>query len=230
MKTWGYCRISKNKQSIARQVRNISRLYPDAEIIEEAFTGTKIQGRKELDKMLKKVKSGDTIVFDSVSRMSRNAEEGMALYEELFRKNINLIFLKEPLINTDVYRRAISQQLNMTGGIVDSILKGINEYMILLAREQILIAFLQSEKEVADLHDRVREGLVTAKLNGKQIGRASGTKVTTKKSVLAKAEIQKKARDFGGTYTDKDLIKVLGIARNTYYRYKKELLQEQEQI
>ena len=39
-------------------------------------TGTKFQGRKELEKILDKVYAGDTIIFDSVSRMSRDAEEG----------------------------------------------------------------------------------------------------------------------------------------------------------
>ena len=101
MKLYGYCRISTRKQNIERQVRNILEVFPDTIIIKEIYTGTKFQGRKELEKLLKIVRTGDTIVFDSVSRMSRNAEEGFQLYEELFRKGINLIFLKEPHINTD---------------------------------------------------------------------------------------------------------------------------------
>ena len=43
-----------------------------------------------------------------------------------------------------------------------------------LAKEQIKLAFEQSEKEVADLHQRTREGLLTARLNGKQVGRKKG--------------------------------------------------------
>ncbi len=34
---------------------------------------------------------GDTIIFDSVSRMSRDSEEGYNLYEELFDKGIELV-------------------------------------------------------------------------------------------------------------------------------------------
>lgn len=41
--TYGYCRISTKQQSIERQIRNIKAAYPDAEIVEEAFTGTKIE-------------------------------------------------------------------------------------------------------------------------------------------------------------------------------------------
>ncbi|MDY4215647.1 MAG: recombinase family protein, partial [Candidatus Onthovivens sp.] len=101
---YGYCRISRKSQNIERQIRNIKNKYPDAHIIQEAFTGTKIVGRKELDKLLKIVKPNDTIVFDSASRMSRNYEEAVVLYDELFNNNINLIFLKEPHINSDVYK------------------------------------------------------------------------------------------------------------------------------
>ena len=100
-KEYGYCRISTGKQNIERQVRNILAAYPSAIIVKETFTGTKFQGRKELDKILSKIRTGDTIIFDSVSRMSRNAEEGFSLYEELFTKGVNLVFLKEPHINTD---------------------------------------------------------------------------------------------------------------------------------
>ena len=61
---YGYCRISRRSQRIERQERNILNAYPNAHIIKETFTGTKIEGRKELDKLLKVIKSGDTIVFD----------------------------------------------------------------------------------------------------------------------------------------------------------------------
>ena len=39
----------------------------EAVIIKEVYTGTKFQGRKELDKLLKTAKPNDTIIFDSVS-------------------------------------------------------------------------------------------------------------------------------------------------------------------
>ena len=77
---YGYCRISQKKQSIERQIRNIKATYPEAVIIQEANTGTTIN-RKEWNKLYSKVKAGDTIVFDSVSRMSRNADEGITAYE-----------------------------------------------------------------------------------------------------------------------------------------------------
>lgn len=225
-KVFGYCRISTNKQNIERQVRNILAVHPDAIVVREIFTGTKFQGRKELDKILRQVKPGDVIVFDSVSRMSRDAEEGFREYEKLFEQGITLEFLKEPHINTATYRKALQGGIPTTGTDVDFILDGVNKYLLALAKEQIRLAFEQAEKEVQDLHQRTSEGIETARLAGKQIGRIEGAKVTTKKSIEMKEKIKKMAKDFGGQMTDKEVIETLKIARNTYYRYKKQLIEE----
>lgn len=222
MKIYGYCRISQRKQSIERQIRNIKREYEEATIIQEAYTGTTIN-RKEWNKLLKLVKEGDTIVFDSVSRMSRNAEEGFTTYEELYQKGINLVFLKEPHINTDTYKAALANNIELTGGNIDFILDGVNKYLMALAKEQIRLAFEQSEKEVEDLHQRTKEGIETARLNGKQIGQIKGTKLVTKKSIVAKEVILKHSKDFNGSLSDVEVMKLTGLSRNTYYKYKGEL-------
>ena len=154
-----------------------------------------------------------TIIFNSVSRMSRNAEDGFQLYGELYNLGIGLVFLKEPHINTDTYKKAMQNQVALTGSMEDSILKGINEYLMLLAKEQIKIAFDQAQKEVQDLHQRTSEGLKTAKLNGKQIGRIKGNKYTTKKELAAKEIILKNSKDFNGTNTNSEVIKIAQITR-----------------
>lgn len=219
---YGYCRISRAKQSIERQIRNIKAIYPDAVIIEEVFTRTRLD-RKEWLKLMKQIKSGDTIVFDSVSRMSGNAAEGFNAYEELYNMGVNLVFLKEPHINTDTYKQALQNNVALTGGTVDYILEGVNKYLLALAKEQIRLAFEQSEKEVEDLHQRTREGIETARLNGKQIGIKQGQKLTTKKSIEAKQIILKHSKEFDGTLNDIDVMKLAGLSRNTYYKYKAEL-------
>lgn len=231
---YGYCRISRKTMSIERQVRNILQEYPTAHIIKEAFTGTKIQGRKELDKLLRIVKSGDTIVFDSASRMSRNEEEAIELYQELFNANINLIFLKEPHINTDTYKKALESQIKITANtgseatdnFISGIIEALNQYTMDLAKEQIRLVFAQAQKEVDDLHQRTAEGIITAKLNGKQVGQPKGTKLTTKKSIEAKEIIKKHSKDFCGTLDDEEVIKLTGISRNTYYKYKREIRED----
>lgn len=223
---YGYARISTAKQNIERQIRNIKQSYPDAHIVKEVFTGTKIQSRKELDKLLKQIKEGDKIIFDSVSRMSRNAEDGFKLYEDLYHKGIELVFLKEPHINTSTYKNALESNIQMTGTNVDFILEGINRYLMTLAKEQIRLAFGQAEKEVQDLHQRTKEGIETARLNGKQIGQKKGVKLIVKKATPAKEQIRKYNKDFGGQLTNQETWELIGISKMTFYKYKREIREE----
>ncbi len=221
---YGYARISTPSQSIDRQVRNIKEFESNTIIVSEAYTGTK-QDRPEWVKLLKKIKENDTIILDSVSRMSRNADEGFNEYEQLYNMGVNLIFLKERHIDTFTYRNALKQQISTTGNeIADTYIEATNKVLMILAKQQIKLAFEQAEKEVEDLHKRTSEGMRTAKLKGKRVGRQQGETVTTKKSVSAKQIILKHSADFGGSLTDKEVMQMIGvISRNTFYKYKKEL-------
>ena len=222
MATYGYARISTAKQNIERQIRNITGAYPGAVIYQEKYTGTKMD-RPEWRKLYRKLRSGDVIVFDSVSRMSRNAAEGFALYKELYERDISLVFMKEPHINTDVFREAARNSVPLTGTDVDYILEGINRYLLALAEKQIAIAFEQAQKEVDDLHQRTREGIETARRAGKQIGRPGGKEYTTKKERNSLAVIKRLSRDFDGYNTDAEVMAITGLSRNTYYKYKAKL-------
>ncbi len=65
--------------------------------------------------------------------MSRNAEEGIKLYFELFDKGIELIFLKERYINTDIYKDSLRDKIELQGTDEDEIFKGLNNYFRKLA-------------------------------------------------------------------------------------------------
>ena len=225
-KIYGYARISRPTQNIDRQIRNIEEYNDTAIIFKEAYTGT-TQERPQWKRLLSKVKSGDTIIFDSVSRMSRNAEEGFTEYQRLYNIGVGLVFLKERHIDTSTFKSALNQQLDLTGNeIADEYLRATNNVLMILAKQQIRLAFEQAQKEVDDIHNRTSEGLKTAKINGKRVGRKQGETVTTKKSVAAKQIILKHSIDFGGSLTDKEVMQMIGgISRNTYYKYKKELKQ-----
>lgn len=221
-KVYGYARISRKEQNIDRQIRNIKAEYTDAVIVQEAFTGTKID-RPSWNKLYKAVKEGDTIVFDSVSRMSRNADEGIKTYFELYDRGVSLVFLKEGYINTATYKDNTADKIQLTGTDEDEIFKGLNNYFRKLAERQIRIAFEQAQKEVDDLHQRTKEGIETARMNGKQIGQKEGAKLTVKKAIQAKEIIKKHSKDFDGSLTDIEVMKLAGISRNSYYKYKAEL-------
>lgn len=228
MKQYGYTRVSTPKQSIERQIRNIRDVFPGAIIFQDEYTGTEIS-RPSWNRLMKRVNDGDIIIFDSVSRMSRNADEGFAVYEMLYNRNIELVFLNEPQINTETYKKALQSSVPMTGTAVDYILEGINKYLLELAREQIRLAFEQAQKEVEDLRSRTKGGIETARKKGKQIGRKAGVKLTTKKSIAAKEVIRTHSKEFGGTLSDGECIKLAGISRNSFYKYKAEIRDEQRE-
>ncbi len=156
---------------------------------------------------------------------------------------VNLVFLKEPHINTESYRQAMQGIINVniesgdiaTNEMINTIMDAINKFMQSKVKQDIYLAFEQAQKEVEHLHNRVKEGIKAVKeaneqyiLDGeldkvKQIGGVTGKKLTTKKSIEKKAEIQKHSIDFGGTLNDVDCMKLTGLSRNTYYKYKREL-------
>lgn len=222
---YGYVRISTPRQNIDRQVRNILAVCPDAKILSETYTRTNFYGRKEWSRLMQLIRPGDNIYFDSVSRMSGDKEEGFLLYQNLYEKGVNLYFIREPHINTDTYKAALNNLVSLTGTSVDFILDGVNKYLLVLAKEQIRLAFSQSEKEISDLRQRTKEGIETARLKGKQIGQKSGSTFETKKSIEAKKIILKHNKDFGGNLTNEETWCLAKISKMTFYKYKKELLE-----
>lgn len=221
---YGYARISTMKQSIQRQIDNIKSVYPNAVIITEEYTGTKMD-RPNWNKLVKNLNPGDTIVFDEVSRMSRNATEGFETYKALYDMGINLVFLKESTLNTENFRA--TQQIASVGNeIADLYIETTNKVLMILAEQQIKKAFETAQHEVDFLHKRTSEGIAVARAKGKQIGRTTGTKVETKKAKASKEKIKALSKEFNGTNTDLEVIAILGLARNTYYKYKAELKAE----
>lgn len=237
MALYGYCRVSTKTQKVERQIDNITKAYgTDVIMYTEKYTGTKVDGRKEFLALIKRVKNGDCIIFDSVSRMSRNAEQGVLTYFELLERGVDLIFLKEPHINTSAYKAMKDKQIDIIANteseamnnLVDAIIEALNKYAAELLIEQIKIAFEQSEKEVTDLQVRVSEGMRQAKKKNPdlQIGQKQGAKLNVSKKEPMKKQIRKLAKDFEGHNTDKEVMQITKLARNTYYKYKKELFQE----
>ncbi len=226
-RVYGYCRISTKKQNIERQERNILAAYPTAHIVKETYTGTRLC-RKGLDKLLREVRSGDVIVFDSVSRMSRNSSDGIALYMDLMDKGIDLVFLKEPHINTETYKQALSNGVDLVGNeIADIYIEATNKVLRLLATKQIELAFQQAQKEVDDLKQRTAEGIETARRKGKRIGTPQGSVLNVKKKAPAMKVIRENSVRFGGTLNDTQCARAAGICRKTFYKYLYEIMESE---
>lgn len=240
-KIYGYARVSTQTQRLDRQIKNIEDYCKDKKIThmyKEKYTGTKTN-RPQFQKLLSVIEPHDTIIFDSVSRMSRNADEGYELYMDLMHKGVELIFIREPHINTAYYRQMQAKKIAIastgkksTDSLIQAILDAITDFQNEETKEKIRIAFEQAEKEVQDLHTRISEGIkTTQRINAslpaeerKQIGQKKGAKLITKKSIEMKENIRKMSKDFDGNMSDVEILRILPISRNTYYKYKKELL------
>ena len=223
---YSYVRVSSYRQNPERQIQNILREAPNSTIIKESFTGRSLN-RPEWNKLMKTIKSGDVIWFDEISRMSRNVEEGIQVYQELYNMGVELCFIKEPHLNTSTYKNALENSISLTGTNVDYILKGINQYLMSLAIEQIRLGFKCAETEVELLRIRTKEGLRQAKLNGVNLGRKQGVSIETIKSKKSKELILKHSKVFGGSLSVDEILKLCGISRNTYFRYRNQLLSKQ---
>lgn len=242
MAVYAYLRVSTAKQKFGRQINNIRKGYPmhipDENIIREVFTGTQQQRPAWLD-LRKKLKAGDTIVFDEVSRMSRNAEEGLQDYMELYEQGINLVFIKDAYVNTDRYRESVktanAQNLDrldaatgdkMLDDLLNFLTKWINDYMGAQVRRDIEAAFKRAEGEIDHLSERTIAGMEANDAADKISKARKGKRFETVRSLTAKIAILDKAGAFAGANTDRDTARIVGVSDRTYFRYKEELLRQ----
>ena len=58
-----------------------------------------------------------------------------------------------------MYRNALQIHVPRTGTDVDVILAAVEEYLMMLAKERIRIAFDHAQKDVGDLRQRTKEGI-----------------------------------------------------------------------
>lgn len=230
---YGYVRVSTKQQKTQRQIDNIKSFDTDAIIYEEKQSGKDIENRAIFRKLLDKVKPGDSIIFDEVSRMSRNADEGYHLYMELLEKDISLVFLKERHIDTDEYKRRTQNhiaRISSNNEKMDTLINGILDLVADFERENlkdnIRLAFQQAEHERKFLIKRVTEGKSKSdKHQGRPKGRCN---IKSDKADHIKKVIMEQSKDFDGKFSDAKIMReyLQGIARNTYYKYKKEIFTE----
>lgn len=217
--TYGYVKTDRPTQSTGKQLKDILVHNDGVKIVEESPDG----GHKELARLLKKLRNGDTLITASVTKLAPRYEEAAIIYQKLCSRVINIQFLKEPYLNTEIFTSAITRLNSKTNPLTrDEVVKA-TEIARLIAEEQIRTAYEESEKNHTDLSERTRQGMLLARLGGKQIGSEKGSRYTTKKSVEIKKTIELYSQDFRGSMPDTALIRLCGCSRGSFYKYKKEL-------
>ena len=163
--------------------------------------------------------------------MSRNAAEALSLYKELVYRNIKIIFLRERHIDTEAYWEALNGVIPLSflseeqtaNKPSKDVMSAIDHFIMNKIEQDIYKAFEQYEKAKKDFSRRTRDGIEVARNNGKQIGTVKGAVHETKKSKTVKPLIIRYCKEFEGTLSDKECMKLIGLSNNTYYKYKKEL-------
>ncbi|RGY64539.1 recombinase family protein [Fusobacterium ulcerans] len=221
---YAYCRVSTKDQKLERQEKNIKEYYKerleDLIFFEEKFTGT-TSDRPEWKKLIKIAREGDTIIFDSVSRMSRDGEEGYNDYLTLWKRKINLIFLNEQYLNTEIFNSQIEIYDRIKNIEIDDtfspLIKGIVETLKNILRKQIKVAFEQAEKERDDIVKRITEG---QKLTIRKMGRPKRKIPEVLKNEIIDGYINSRKKDI------KYFINNYKISRKTFYNYIDEIKKE----
>lgn len=144
---YGYIRCSTQKQDFSRQ-EMILKSYNIDKIFEEKITGTqKAKTRPAFEEMLSMLKDGDTIYFESMSRMARSIQDLIDTTKIITKElKCTVIFLKENLTISGKKMDAMSELLfNIMG------------------------SFAQFERDL--IADRTRQGLQAKKEQGVKLGR-----------------------------------------------------------
>ncbi len=147
---YGYIRVSTKEQNEDRQVIAL-REYGVDKIYMDKQSG-KDFNRPNYQKLIRKMKSGDTLVIKSIDRLGRNYDEILEQWRSITKeKQAYIVVLDMPLLNT-------KQNRDLTGTLIADIVL------------QLLSYVAQTEREF--IRQRQAEGIAAAKEKGVKFGRA----------------------------------------------------------
>ncbi|MGE7875623.1 recombinase family protein [Bacillus paramycoides] len=196
-KKFGYVRVSSKDQNEERQIQNMRDLgIEDRDIFIDKESGKNME--RENYQMLKRlVRTGDTIVFDSLTRLGRNMNDTLEEFRYYEKHKVNLQFIKEPYIN-----------VNYTGESTNDVIQSA----IQKATLTILSAF--AEKERIDIKQRQAEGIALARKQGGRLGRPP---------VEITEEFTDAYKEWkSGSITAVGAMKKYGIKRSSFYKLAKQ--------
>ncbi len=153
---------------------------------------------RENYQMLKRLaRTGDTIVFDSLTRLGRNMNDTLEEFRYYEKHRINLQFIKEPYIN-----------VNYTGESTNDVIQSA------IQKETLTILSAFAEKERIDIKQRPAEGIALARKQGKRLGRPP---------VEITEEFTDAYKEWkSGSITAVGAMKKYGIKRSSFYKLAKQ--------
>lgn len=149
--TYGYVRVSSRDQNEERQIIAMHEFGVDDRQIYIDKQSGKDFDRPQYRKLMRKLKSGDTLVIKSIDRLGRNYDEILVQWRTITKqKKAAIVVLDMPLLDT-------RQNRDLTGTLIADIVL------------QLLSYVAQTEREF--IKQRQKEGIAAAKARGVQFGR-----------------------------------------------------------
>ena len=154
MATWGYVRVSTDHQNNENQkmaileFANAKRLKVD-QWVEITASSRKSPKERRIDELVAQLKEEDTLIVAELSRLGRSVGQIAILVDELLRKRVRVICLKENLTLNG--RQDIPTKVTIT----------------------MFSLFAEIERDL--ISERTKEGLARARAEGKLLGRPRGT-------------------------------------------------------
>ncbi len=192
---FGYARVSSKEQTLERQLKILKENgVPKENIYKEFASGKSFTDRVEYKRLLENCAVGDTIIFTSLDRFSRNILETTKALEILEKRGIKAKFLKE----------GISTEMLGVSKLIISIFSWVAE------QERELIKERQRQGYNALAKDN--KGRMISSKTGKPVGR---------KEISLDSRQQKLLEDYKSgkiNITKVELAKLLGISRSVLYK------------
>jgi DNA invertase Pin-like site-specific DNA recombinase len=186
---YGYARCSTNetKQDVERQIRELRAMGAE-ELYFEYESGMKIE-RPELQKLLRHIKKGDTLVTTEISRITRSTKQ-----------------------LCDIIEMAVKLELKLVIGqlVVDCTQGGMDP----VTESMIKVMGVFSELERNMTVERIKSGLKNAKAKGVRLGRPKMTAANVPKKVVEHFGLYK-----GGVINKTDFAKLCGVSKPSIYKY-----------
>lgn len=130
MAKYAYIRVSSKDQNIARQVEAMQEVGLTKKQMYIDKQSGKDFVRKNYQRLVKKMKTGDELYIKSIDRLGRNYEEIMEQWRYLTKtKNVSITVLDFPLLNTK------DQMNGITGKFVADLVLQILSYVAQIERK-----------------------------------------------------------------------------------------------
>lgn len=196
MSEYGYVRVSSTDQNEERQMAAMAkREIPEKNVFRDKQSGKDFE-RSQYKRMLKALKSGDTLYILSIDRLGRNYGEIQNQWRILTKKiGIDICVLDMPLLDT-------RQGKDLMGTFIADLVL------------QILSFAAQNERE--NIKKRQADGIAAAKTRGVKFGRPDISAPYDFADIVNRWE--------KGTITLKNVLKICGMSRSTFYRRRRELI------